>query len=341
MGKDIVLATPCQAWTDFLQKNEHLIYHTSQFYTFITRTFNQKPLYLAVQEKEKWTALFPAVLIHHPLFGKKIISQGYIEYGGFAGRKEDVPEILTYIKKHYSDVSFLEIRQGLEQFDTVLPKYCKTISVYKRFLLSLGKTEEVWMSIQKAKRKAIKKAEHDGVVVRELGMNDISALYQLYLRNMRSFGSPPYGEHFFRNFLSLGMGKIFGGFMGKVLVAALVGYCYQKMIHVIIAIADDNYLINRPNDAVHWAFIKYGCDNGYGVFDFGRTREGSGQHEYKEKFGAVMKPLHQYYLLLKAKHIPHLDPTDHKMRVASTLWKQLPLIVTEKTGHWLREGIGI
>lgn len=341
MDRCISIVSPSPQWNYFLQKNDHHIYHTPQFYTFITTTFSQKPLYLAVMEKGKWTALFPGVFIDHPLFGKKIISVGYLEYGGFAGKKEDVPDVLAYVKKHHGDVSFLEIRQGLEQFDAVLSKYCKTRMEYKRFLLPLGKTGDIWNGIQKHKRKAIKKAEADGVKVRELGKDDIPALYHLYLQNMRSFGSPPYGENFFRNFLSCDMGKIFGGFVGNTLTAALVGYCYQKIIHIIIAVSDEKYLMYRPNDAVHWTYIKYGCENGYTLFDFGRTREGSGQHEYKEKFGAEMKPLHHYYLLLKAKHIPHLDPTDRKMLLASTVWRRLPLIVTEKTGHWLREGIGI
>ncbi len=343
MKQVIELANETPAWNTFLATHEHFIFHTPQFMQFLQKTFAQKVLYLAVVD-EHWaiSLLFPSVLVQHPLFGKKIISLGYVEYGGFAGEKEDVPVIVDYLKEKYAGiVSSLEIRQGLEEFDATLSSTLSATSPYKRFLLPLRSADSVWQGIQKHKRKAIKKAEEDGVVVRELTMEDIDLLYALYLRTMRSFGSPPYGKHFFSHFMSLGMGKIFGAFLGNKLIAGLVGYCYRKRIHIIISVSDDTYLINRPNDAVHWAFIKYGYDNGYTMFDFGRTREGSGQHEYKAKFGAVMYPLHHYYLLFRGKDIPHLDPTDYKMKLVSAAWKYLPLSLTARYGHWLREGLGI
>ena len=176
---------------------------------------------------------------------------------------------------------------------------------------------------------------------RELRAEDVPDLYGLYLKSMQSFGSPPYNTQFFMNFLELGMGKIFGAFFEGKLVAALVGYCYQKRIHVIISISDEVQLQHRPNDAMHWAFIKYGCEQGYELFDFGLTREGSGQHEYKEKFGSQMHPYHQYYLLLKKKEIPRIDPTDKKWKFAVAVWKQMPLCISRRIGPWLRAGLGI
>lgn len=337
----IELTAENPAWDDFLARYEHLIFHTPKFFHFFEKTFAQKLLYLAVVSDDNITLVFPSVLIKHLLFGRKIISVGYLEYGGFAGEKEDIPLVLEYIKNCYGYVSYIEIRQGLEKFDGILSANTIATIPYRRFLLPLASVDTAWKGIQKHKRKAIKKAEEDGVVICEFGIDDINHFYELYLRNMRSFGSPPYGRHFFLNFIYMGMGKIFGAFINGKLVAALAGYCYQTRIHIIIAVSDDKYLINRPNDAVHWAFIKYGCENGYTLFDFGRTREGSGQHEYKEKFGAEMHPLHHYYLLFNTKDIPHMDPTDKKMKVAAAAWKHLPLFVTEKTGHWLREGLGI
>lgn len=340
--KHVIELTPENpAWNGFLTRHEHLVFHTQGFFKFIKKTFTQRPLYLAVANGDYITLVFPSVLIKHLLFGRKIISVGYLEYGGFAGEKEDIPLVLEHMKNNYGYVSNIEIRQGLEMFDSILSANTIAAIPYRRFLLPLVSVDSALRGIQKHKRKAIKKAEEDGVVVRELALGDIDSLYALYLRNMRSFGSPPYGRHFFLNFISMGMGKIFGAFINGKLVAALAGYCYQKRIHIIIAVSDDKYLINRPNDAVHWAFIKYGCENGYTLFDFGRTREGSGQHEYKEKFGAEMHPLHHYYLLFNKKDIPHVDPTDRKMKIAAAVWKRLPLFVTEKTGHWLREGLGI
>src|SRR3989338_3617236 len=219
----IELTLENKEWNEFLKTHEHLIIHTPKFYEFLKNTFQQKPLYLAAVDKENRIHLIlPCIHIQHPILGKKIISTGYIEYGGFAGKKEYVPFVIEYLKKIYSEkVSFIEIRQGIEQFDDILKANTTSTTPYKRFLLPLKTTEEIWKNFQKHKRKAIKKSEEDGVIVKEIGEGYISEIYLLYLKNMRSFGSPPYGKIFFENFLKFGMGKIFGAFIGNKLASIL------------------------------------------------------------------------------------------------------------------------
>ena len=156
---DVVLLNPDMRewemkWDTFLASHQHLIYHTPQFYRFIERTFKQKMFYLGALEQGKLALMLPCVALSHPLFGKKILSMGYVEYGGFAGKKEHIPFILNYLGKQ--DAAYVEIRQGLEEFDAALPKQLQVVSEYKRFLLPLGKEKDIWDRMQKHKRKAIK-----------------------------------------------------------------------------------------------------------------------------------------------------------------------------------------
>ena len=135
------------------------------------------------------------------------------------------------------------------------------------------------------------------------------------------------------------LGKIYGAYYQGKLVSALVGFCYQDRVHIIIAISDNNYKQFRPNDALHWRFIKWACNNDYQFFDFGRVREESGQFEYKRKWGPELLELPSYFLLWKAKEVPVVDPSQYSLLVK--IWKLMPLWLTRLIGMTLRKKLGI
>jgi hypothetical protein len=70
----------------FLQLNDHLFLHTPHYQQFIAHAFQVCPVILAVvNEKQVIKTILPIVEVKSVLLGNKIISGGYIEYGGFAG----------------------------------------------------------------------------------------------------------------------------------------------------------------------------------------------------------------------------------------------------------------
>ena len=255
--------------------------------------------------------------------------------------------MLNYIYGKYPNVDYIEVRQGIEnkEYDAVLDKLMKKSTEYKRFVLNLTNEEDIWKNLDKQKRKAIRNAESYGIVVKDIAEKELSEFYKLYLRNMRAFGSPPYSKRFFSNFfkhmISNNMGKILGAYYNQKLVSALVGYCYKDRVHIIISVSDDKFLSYRPNEAVHWNFIKYAINSDYKYFDFGRVREDSGQFRFKKEWGCELKDLNHYYLLIKADQMPHIDPNNKKYKLMIKIWKRLPIKATKIIGPWLRSGLGI
>lgn len=330
-----------EQFNDFLNGNKHFIFHTLSYKKFIEEAFGCKYTILAVKEGEIKTIL-PAVDIKSKLFGNKIISSAYLEYGGFAGDENYAAKVIDFIDENYDNNGYLEIRGGMEKFDDILSSRLIKKKLYKRFVLKLGTEEEIWRNIQHSKRKAINRALHQ-LTVKEIPLADLDNFYKLYCKNMRSFGSPPYAkryfESFYRNIVSFGLGKVFGAYYQEKLAAALLGFCYQDRVHIIIAVSDPAFQEYRPNDAVHWEFIKWACNNNYKYFDFGRVREESGQFEYKRKWGPELLELPSYFLLWKATEIPVVDPDNYGFLVK--LWKKMPLFATRLVGHRLRKGLGI
>lgn len=330
-----------EQFNNFLNSNEHFIFHTFPYKKFIEEAFDCKYTILAAKEEGIKTIL-PVVGIKSRLFGNKIISSAYLEYGGFAGDKNYVDKMIDFLNENYDNNNYLEIRGGTEEFDEILSSKLTKKKFYKRFVLRLETEEAVWKRIQHAKRKAVNRALRQ-LEVKEIPFSDLENFYKLYCGNMRSFGSPPYARKYFisfyKNIISKGPGKIYGAYHQGKLTAALLGFCYQDRVHIIIAVSDPKYQEYRPNDAVHWWFIKWACKNNYKWFDFGRVREESGQFEYKRKWGPELLELPSYFLLWKAKEIPVVDPDSYGFLVK--LWKKAPLWTTKLVGMKLRKELGI
>ena len=328
-------------WGNFLRRNEHLIFHTSKYKEFLIKSFpNVKFEYLAVLEEGIKTIL-PIGIIDSKLIGNRIISIPFLEYGSFCGDKNYVKAILDHIKNNYSKkYRYLEIRAGLD-YDEGLSKYLTKLEEYKRFVLELKNEEENWKLLDKQKRKAIRKAKKNNITVKELSKDNVEELYDLYLKNMKQFGSPPFYKDFFISFFELNLGKCFGAFKDDKLISLLLGFTYKDRIHAVIAISDKKSLDFRPNELAHWHFIKYGIENGFKYFDLGRVREESGQYRFKQEFGCELMPLYHYYDLYKLKKIPKTDPTARKYKFAIELWKKMPIIMQRKLGPSIREGLGI
>ncbi|MBW3003617.1 GNAT family N-acetyltransferase [Candidatus Woesearchaeota archaeon] len=341
-----------EEWRWFLENNEHYIFHRPEYLNFIKETFpNIKPQYFGIREREHINTVFPFFHVNQPglrkvlakyfsIFQEKTVSCAFNDYGGPCGEENPIiHEILENIKN--GKYRYIEIRQGIERFDQSFEKYQK--KQYKRFVLKLGDKEAVWKGIQKSKRKAIKKSQMGGIVVKEVPENEINSLYKIYLKNMKEFGELPYPKKYFSNFYKFfiknGLGKIFGAYYKNKLISILIGYCCSNRVHIIIAVSEKKFLHLRPNDAVHWGFIEWANDRGYAYFDFGHTREDSGQMEYKRKWGGELKDLRRYYI--SQHEIPDVDPTNPNYQKYIKLWQKLPIFISKLIGPWLREGLGI
>jgi len=333
-------------WRSFLERNDHLVFHTPEYHQFMSAAFkNRFESWAAVKDGEIQTIL-PVNRIKHVLFGSMLISTAFQEYGGPCGDPQYLADIVDRLSFASSrNHRFLELRFGLEGLTVPLRRLFEEKDHYKRFVLSLSDEETVWKNIKREKRKAVRGAEKMDVVIKPLPFEDMDIAYDLYCRNMRAFGSPPFSMNFFLSFhehlVKRGMGKIFASYFQGRLISFLLGFTYRDRAHIIISVSDPAYLNLRPNDAMHWAFIKHALEMEFLYFDFGRVRVGSGQFDFKKKWGAEALSLPHYFLLWRGKSIPHVDPHNPAFKLLTNVWRRLPLGLVKRIGPGLREGLGI
>ena len=139
-------------------------------------------------------------------------------------------------------------------------------------------------------RRCLRVAEDAGVTVRP---GSVDEYYPLYLATMRRLGSPQFPEAFFLDLAAeLGdrctvfVADLDGEPVGGVLLLDFGG------VRTVWSNASRRDAWEaRPNHALYAAAIEDACETGVDVVDFGRSRPGTGVHDFKRQFGGAASPL--------------------------------------------------
>jgi hypothetical protein len=78
--------------------------------------------------------------------------------------------------------------------------------------------------------------------------------------------------------------------------------------------------------------MKYGCENGYKLFDFGRSKIDTGSYDFKRHWGFEPEPLPYQYFLNRIDEIPNISPANPKYQKKIEMWQKMPFWLTKIIG---------
>ncbi len=96
----------------------------------------------------------------------------------------------------------------------------------------------------------------------------------------------------------------------------------------------------KGNDFMYWELMRRSCERGLRVFDYGRSKQGTGSWSFKRNWGFEQEPLYYRYYLVKADSVTDISPMNPKYRLFINAWKRLPLPLTRLVGPWLARNLG-
>ena len=91
---------------------------------------------------------------------------------------------------------------------------------------------------------------------------------------------------------------------------------------------------------MYWELMRRSREQGYKLFDFGRSKAGTGPFEFKKNFGFEPRPLPYEYYLVKSPAVPNVNPLNPKYRLMVQTWQRLPLPVANLLGPPLARNLG-
>ena len=92
-------------------------------------------------------------------------------------------------------------------------------------------------------------------------------------------------------------------------------------------------------DLLYWQAMRRAAARGCRLYDFGRSKRGTGSFDYKTYWGFEPTPLPYQYLALKGE-VPDINPLNPKYQMIIGAWKRLPLPIANALGPRIARQIG-
>ena len=92
---------------------------------------------------------------------------------------------------------------------------------------------------------------------------------------------------------------------------------------------------------MYWEVMERAREKGCRLFDYGRSKRGTGAFDFKTYWGFEPQPLYYEYFLVRRKEMPNLSPTNPKYGKAIELWRKLPLKLTQLIGPPIAKYLGL
>jgi serine/alanine adding enzyme len=322
-------------WDDYVVSNPAgRSCHLTAWKRVIESSFGHQTCFLVSEGDDGGVeGVFPMVRLRSRLFGDFIVSVPYLNYGGACARDERVTRQLIEAGTRTAaalGVDHLEIRTETRA-DYGLQIKSSKVSMR----LDLAESSDLlWKGFSAKLRNQVKRAQQEAMTVRVGREEELDAFYQVFAANMRDLGTPVYGKRFFEAILRELPAStwICCVYLGQRPVAAgfLVGF--RDMLEIPWASSLRQFNRLSPNMLLYWSVLKFACERGYRVFDFGRSSPDSGPYRFKAQWGATQVPLHWHYWMRDGGSLPDLTPRNPRMRLAVRLWQHLPIAVTKLLG---------
>jgi serine/alanine adding enzyme len=332
------------------------VYHLWEWGNAVCKTYNLWRWYFAVKEGQRIVGVLPVFYIRSMLFGDKIVSLPFCEYGGplipdCCDQSTAKNAIMMLLKKVHElagklMVDYVELRQpsGLT-LSFVSSAGFRVLRRYVTFRIGLTVGEsEVWKNLDGRTRRHVKKAVRMGTKIVEVNVDSLGHYYTLYVRTQKSLGSPPHSYAFFRNlhdnFVRKGLLQmLMASYEGKP-AAGIMVFCFNGKLYWWNNVLDRRYGSLDPTNLLLWHVIRWGTENGFKVLDLGRTRrQDVGVHHFKNGWGGQEVGLEDYVSFLRSVKVP--DPLQRRYVLSSRFWSLLPRSLIQEVGPRLVARIGL
>jgi FemAB-related protein (PEP-CTERM system-associated) len=307
-------------------------FHLLAWKRAVESSFRHHPHYVMAMGERGIEGVLPLFEVRGLLGGRGLISVPYGVYGGICTQSAAASQLLL---DHAGELArsvgagYVELRHRAGQ-ELDLP----TKSLYVTFSRPItGDDEENLLAIPRKQRRMTRQGAKSGLHG-EFGMQHLDAFYDVYAHSVHALGSPVFPRRLF--------GAIVQEFQkecelltiwkdGRVLAGVLTLF-YEDQALPYYGGALREALPYAINDFMYWELMCHVAHAGYRVFDFGRSREGTGPYNFKRHWGFEPQPLPYQYVLLDGSAIPNVSPANPKMRLAVEAWKRAPHSLTRRLG---------
>ncbi len=336
------LGTDPAGWDRFVATHPHAtFFHRSEWRNVIARAFYHRTHYLIAEQDGAIVGVLPLAQVKTRLFGHTLISLPFCVYGGPLATEAPVAQALA---EHAAGLGRsmgaaaveLRLREGALGEDWHVKQ-----GLYATFRRAISGSDEANLKAIPRKQRAMVRKGIDRGLTAHAG-RDVDALYRIYAESVRNLGTPVFGRRYFRI-----LAEAFGTDMDVTIVAdagtpvaAVMNFFWRDEVLPYYGGGTEAARACHANDFMYWSVMRQAAARGQRLFDFGRSKLGTGAFSFKKNWGFEPQPLNYAFRAAPGRTLPENNPLNPRYRLMIAAWKRLPLPVANALGPILVRGVG-
>ncbi len=315
-------------------------FHRAGWQDVIERIFRHRTYFLYAERDGLIEGVLPLAHVDSLLFGNALVSLPFAVYGGVAAASPAAAAELE------SEAHQIAIRLGVDHLELRNVLQCHadwpTQDLYVTFRKTIFPEEQAnLLAIPRKQRAMVRKGMKNGLTS---GVDrNVERFFALYADNVHRHGTPAMSKGYFQALL-----ETFGPDCEVLTVASADGralssvlsFYFRDEVLPYYAGDDEEARDLAANDFKYWELMRLACARGLRVFDFGRSKQGTGSYSFKKHWGFDPEQLHYEYRLYRRDSIPQNNPSNAKYRLFIEGWRRMPLAVANWLGPHIVRNLG-
>jgi len=328
-------------WQQYVEKTPAAtFFHQVEWQEVIERAFGHKTYYLYAQQQGEITGILPLVHIKSPLFGNALVSNAFCVYGGVVADNIGAALALDQEACRLGEelgVDHVEFRnRERKNLDRPYKE-----DMYVTFRKEMDPDVEANLAaIPRKQRAVVRKGIKAGLV--SVIDNDTERLFEAYSESVRNLGTPVFPKKYFKI-----LKEVFNDHCEVVsiehegrLIASVMNFYFRDEVLPYYGGGKVEARGLYANDFMYWEVMRRAVEKGVKIFDYGRSKIGTGSYRFKKHWGFEEAPLFYEFELVKADSMPDINPLNPKYRFFIAAWKKLPLGLSQIIGPVLAKDLG-
>ena len=333
------------AWDAFVRtRPDATFFHLSGWRQVIERGFGHRSHYMLAERDGAIAGVLPLAQVKTRLFGNSLVSVPFCVYGGPLAMDAETASALAahaagLMRKLGAPVLEFRCREPQAWLDAT--EWPVRSDLYVTFRKPFGRDDEANLKAIPRKQRAMVRKGIERGLSSELDATP-ERLHRIYSESVRNLGTPVFPLRYFRLLLEVfsDCADVVTVMDDEEAIASVLNFYFRDEVLPYYgggrATARDRY----GNDFLYWEVMRRAAVRGFRMFDFGRSKLGTGSFSFKKNWGFAPEPLHYRFHLAPGAQIPDLNPLNPKYRLFIAAWKRLPLPVANVIGPYIVRGLG-
>ena len=315
-------------------------FHRAGWQRVIREVFRHRTYFLYVEHNGAVVGILPLAQVKSRLFGNSLVAMPFAVYGGVVADHAMIAAALEAEAERLArelDVAHLEYR-NVDPHHADWP----TQDLYVTFRKEILTDDDANMNAIPRKQRAMVRKSIKNGLRGELD-STVDRFFALYADNVHRHGTPAMPKCYFAALL-----REFGKDCEVLTVVDADGTPVSSVLsfyfrdEVLPYYAGDAVRARElaANDFKYWELLRRACQRGLKVFDYGRSKVGSGSYSFKKNWGFEPRPLHYEYRLYRREGIPQNNPNNPKYKLMIATWRRMPIALANFLGPYIVRNLG-